>query len=144
MKVKDIMTEDVITVGVNETILNVAKLMNDYNIGCIPVAEEDKKVLGMITDRDIVIAMAKYDLNPEEATVKNVMTSEVFSVEPDTELSHALDLMRKQKIRRIPVIENDELKGILSLGDIAVRGDQASAEIAEALTEISQPWQEDN
>ncbi len=139
MLVKDVMTREVITADVNDTVLHVAQLMAEYNIGSIPVVENNTKVLGMITDRDIVIAMAKYNRDPENTLALNVMTDGVFSVKPEAELSQALELMKKQQIRRLPVIENDSLMGMISLGDIAVCASSADTEIAEALTEISKP-----
>ena len=143
MRVKDIMTKDVITVDVNDTVLHAAKLMTNYNIGCIPVVENGKKVLGMITDRDIVIAMAKYNRDPENTLAVNIMTYGVYSVKPDAELSQALALMKKQQIRRLPVMENELLLGMVSLGDVAVYASHANEEISEALTEISKPNKSD-
>ena len=139
MQVKDIMTKDVITVNSDDTVLHVAKLMTNYNIGCIPVVESGNKVLGVITDRDIVIAMAKYNRDPENTLAVNIMTSGVYSVKPDADLSQALDLMKKQQIRRLPVIEGESLLGMLSLGDVAVYASHADEEISDALTEISLP-----
>ena len=139
MLVKDIMTKEVVTVDVNDTVLNVAKLMTNYNIGCIPVVEHGQKVLGMITDRDIVIAMAKYNRDPQNTLVANVMTSGVYSVKPDADLSQALELMKKQQIRRLPVMENEVLLGMISLGDVAINARHADTEVGEALTEISKP-----
>lgn len=139
MKVKDIMTKNVVTVSTDDTVLHVAKLMTNYNIGCIPVVENGQKVLGVITDRDIVIAMAKYNRDPENTLAVNIMTSGIYSVKPDAELSQALSLMKKQQIRRLPVIENDNLLGMVSLGDVAVYANHTDTEVGEALTEISKP-----
>ena len=144
MLVKDIMTKKVVTADVNDTVLYVAKLMTDYNIGCVPVVENGQKVLGLITDRDIVLAMAKYNRDPENTLAVNVMSEGVYSVKPDAELSQALALMKKQQIRRLPVMDDEILVGMISLGDVAVCADNDDKEISEALTEISKPSRPSN
>lgn len=144
MQVKDIMTKDVIIVDINDTVLDVAKLMAHHNIGCVPVTKDGQKVLGMITDRDIVLAMARYNRDPENTLATNIMTTNVYSVKPDAELGQALALMKKQQIRRLPVMENEILLGMISLGDFAVYTSNVESEISEALTEISKPARAEN
>lgn len=139
MQVKDIMTKEVVIADMNDTVLDVAKLMAHHNIGCVPVTRD-----GQITDRDIVLAMAKYNRDPENTLATNIMTSNVYSVKPDAELGQALALMKKQQVRRLPVMENELLLGMLSLGDVAVYADKTEAEISEALTEISKPSRVEN
>ena len=144
MQVKDIMTKDVVIVDINDTVLDVAKLMAHHNIGCVPVTKDGQKVLGMITDRDIVLAMARYNRDPENTLATNIMTTNVYSVKPDAELGQALALMKKQQIRRLPVMENEILLGMISLGDFAVYTSNVESEISEALTEISKPARAEN
>lgn len=144
MQVKDIMTKEVVIADMNDTVLDVAKLMAHHNIGCVPVTRDGQIVVGMITDRDIVLAMAKYNRDPENTLATNIMTSNVYSVKPDAELGQALALMKKQQVRRLPVMENELLLGMLSLGDVAVYADKTEAEISEALTEISKPSRVEN
>lgn len=139
MQVRDIMTKKVITANTNDTVLHVAKLMTQYNIGSVPIIESGEKVIGMITDRDIVIAMAKYNRDPQNTLAENVMTSEVYGVKPDADLSQALALMKKKQIRRLPVLENDQLVGMISIGDVAIHSNNADMEVGDALTEISKP-----
>ncbi len=139
MEVKDIMSKDIVIADLNDTIMDVAKLMAHHNIGCIPVTEDGAKVLGVITDRDIILSLAKYELDPNVTSAKSIMTSKVYSVKPNADLRDALDLMKKQRIRRLPVVENDLLLGMVSLGDFAVHNSQWKEEISEALTEISIP-----
>lgn len=139
MEVKDIMSKDIVIADLNDTIMDVAKLMAHHNIGCVPVTEDGYKVLGVITDRDIILSLAKYELDPAITSVSNIMTNKVYSVKPDADLKDALDLMKKERIRRLPVIENNTLLGIVSLGDFAVHGNSFKEEISQALSEISTP-----
>lgn len=139
MEVKDIMSKDIVIADLNDTIMEVAKLMAHHNIGCIPVTEDGSKVLGVITDRDIILSLAKYELDPSNTSASSIMSNKVYSVKPDADLKDALDLMKKQRVRRLPVIENDMLLGMVSLGDVAVHGSEWKEEISEALTEISTP-----
>ena len=139
MEVKDIMSKDIVIADLNDTIMEVAKLMAHHNIGCIPVTEDGSKVLGVITDRDIILSLAKYELDPANTSASSIMSNKVYSVKPDADLKDALDLMKKQRVRRLPVIENDMLLGMISLGDVAVHGNNYKEEISGALTEISSP-----
>lgn len=139
MEVKDIMSKDIVIADLNDTIMEVAKLMAHHNIGCIPVTEDGSKVLGVITDRDIILSLAKYELDPSNTSASSIMSNKVYSVKPDADLKDALDVMKKQRVRRLPVIENDMLLGMISLGDVAVHGSNFKEEISSALTEISTP-----
>ena len=143
MQVKDLMTKDMVFASTSDTVLDVAKLMKHHNIGCVPVVADGEKVLGMVTDRDIVLNIAKFNLDTTRTLASTIMSDRVYSVKPDADVHHALDLMKKQRIRRLPVIENDCLLGMISIGDIAVSND-FNQEISEALTEISKPARVEN
>ena len=143
MKVRDIMTKDMIIADKNDTILDVAKLMRHHNIGCIPVVENGQKVLGVVTDRDIVMNMARFNSDPSNTFVKEIASDVVYKVKPDAEVFQALELMKKQRVRRLPVMEDEFLVGMLSLGDVAVYASQ-NVEVGEALIEISKPARVEN
>ena len=143
MKVSDIMTRELVTVKPDDTILDTAKLMRHHNIGCIPVVERENKVLGVITDRDIVINMAKYNSDPANTCAKEIASDVVYQIKPDVDIKYALDMMQKQRIRRLTVIENDHLVGMLSLGDIAVHTN-FNMEVGDTLIEISKPSHVEN
>lgn len=144
MEVRDIMTKDLVIADVKDTVFDIAKLMAHHNIGCVPVVRDGQKVLGIITDRDIVLSMAKHNKNIENSYATEIMTKKIYSVKPDAEIDQALALMKKQQIRRLPVIDNDILVGIISLGDFAVYDEKARLEVSEALTEISRPARAEN
>ena len=144
MQVKDIMTKDIVMANTNDTLIDVAKLMAHHNIGCIPVIENGEKVLGIITDRDIVIEMAEHSYDPYNTLATAVMSENVYFVRPEVDVKFAFDLMRKQQVRRLPVMDNGKILGMISLGDLAVSVKQDKLEISEALTEISQPNRPEN
>ena len=143
MKVKDIMTKDVVFANSTDNVLTVAKLMKHHNIGVLPIVENANKVLGMITDRDIVLSLADYNFDLANTDATKLMSNKVYSVRPEADLSSALALMKKQQIRRLPVIEEEKLVGMLSIGDIAVHSDY-NMEMSEAITEISAPAKVEN
>ena len=143
MKVSDIMTKELIVVNPDDTILETAKLMKHHNIGCIPVVEKGNKVLGVITDRDIVMNMAKFNSDPANTCAKEIASDVVYRIKPDADIKYALDMMQKQRIRRLAVIENEQLVGMLSIGDIAVRT-SFNMEVGDTLIEISKPSHVEN
>ncbi len=139
MLVKDIMSKNVISVDCMDSVLEVAKRMKEYNIGVIPVMDhQEQKVLGVITDRDIVLGLADYNFDMANTCAVKIMSDRVFSVRPGADVSDAIALMKKQQIRRLPVIEQDKLVGMLSIGDIAISS-HSDVEIGEAICEISMP-----
>ncbi|EIJ81626.1 inosine-5'-monophosphate dehydrogenase related protein [Bacillus methanolicus PB1] len=134
-KIRDIMTTDVETCSLLDNIYEVAVKMKDLNVGAIPVVDNGKLV-GMITDRDIVLRCIA-EKNPPSSKVEEVMSRQLVTVTPESSTREAAQLMAKNQIRRLPVVEGDKLAGIVSLGDFAVRqltDDQAK----EALSEISE------
>ena len=138
MLVNEIMSKEVVCVNTVDSVLTTAKLMKEYNIGVIPVVEDKNKVLGLITDRDIVLWLAEHEEFGIRAEAKELMSQNVYSVKPDADITDAIELMKKMQIRRLPVLEEDKLVGMLSIGDIAVHLDN-KIEISEAITEISMP-----
>lgn len=137
MKVKDIMTKSVAYINPDSTVTEAARLMQKHNVGSIPVCDQSG-VVGMVTDRDIVVRNVAHGTDPQTTPVKNVMTSQVTTVAPDMDLNQVSDIMSKNQIRRIPVVENKMLVGIVALGDIATDS-RFEAEASDTLTDISKP-----
>ena len=136
MKVKELMTDNVIAIGREETVSVAARALSRYKIGVLPVQTKDGEVCGIVTDRDIVTRCLAADRAPERTTVNEIMTTRVHSVSPDMDASLAAHMMGRQQIRRLPVVENGKLCGMLSLGDLA--GQEESAyDAADAFSEIS-------
>ena len=136
MKVSDIMTKNVIKVSPEESVEVAARALTHYNIGALPVCKEDGKVCGMVTDRDLVTRCMAANMPASSTSVRQVMTSQVMSVHPDTDAVVAAHLMGRQQVRRLPVMENGKLCGMISLGDIACR-EESVMDAADALTDIT-------
>ena len=135
MKVRDKMTKNVEYVKPTNTVVEAAQVMQKLNVGSVPVFDHNK-VVGMVTDRDIVVRNVAHGKSPQDTKVQDVMTSQVTTVTPDMEVEEVSKIMAQQQIRRVPVVENNQLVGILSLGDIATDY-RFDTEASEALSEIS-------
>jgi len=120
MKVKDVMHKGVDWVSPDTPITELAKLMCDHDIGAIPIGENDK-LIGMVTDRDIVCkGLAKDGFDMSRATARDVMTKGIHCCREDDDLAKAVHHMEGLKVRRLPVINKSRrMVGILSLGDVS-------------------------
>jgi CBS domain-containing protein len=125
--IKDIMTPLPHSCGKDETMLSIANLMLKHNIGALPVVDEKKKVIGIITDRDIIRAIfrsakacAVNTCFINEIKVYEAMTTEVYTINIDEDAANALNLMREKKVGRLPIIDHEErLMGIISFNSIS-------------------------
>ena len=136
MKLRDIMTNQVVKIQPEETVAVAARMLEHNNIGAMPVCGSDGRLCGMLTDRDIVTRCLASGKSPQTTTVREIMTGKVYVGRPDMEVSLAAGLMGREQIRRLPVMENGKLCGMVSLGDLA-RKEESSIEAGDALTEIS-------
>ena len=137
MKVRDAMTGTVDTISPATTVLEAARRMRDDDIGAIPVAENDRLV-GMVTDRDLVVRSLADAHDVATTSVSDAMSSGVLYCFDDQSGKEVLEMMEKQQVRRMPVVDHDKnLVGIVTLGDLAVEGDEEKA--GDALEGISQP-----
>ncbi len=137
MKVRDVMTKSVATIRPDATIKDAAQMMQQHNVGSIPVVDSNG-LQGIVTDRDIVLRNIASGQDPMSTPVKNIMTSQITTVTPEEDVHAISQMMASRQIRRVPVIENQKLVGMVSLGDIATTG-KTNMEASEALTEISKP-----
>ena len=134
MRVKDLMATSVTCVKPETSIEQVAKQMKQENIGSIPVCNDRGEALGIITDRDIVIRAVSNDNGPK--TAKEIMTKNIVSVDPNMDTHQAALLMAKYQVRRLPVLENNQIVGMLAMADIA-RKQIYVDEAGDALSAIS-------
>jgi CBS domain-containing protein len=119
MNIRDVMTLNPRTVTPDDTIQNAARIMRDEDTGAVPVVENGRPV-GMVTDRDIVVRSVA-DGGQVNRSVREIVTTGVVCVTPDMSTREANELMSEHQVRRLPVVENDQLVGIVSLGDLAVK-----------------------
>ena len=135
MKVRDLMTTPVIRIQADETVEVAARTLAHYNIGALPVCGADGRVCGVVTDRDLVTRCLAAGRLPGATKVRDVMSGSVVAAQPDMEAGVAAHLMGRQQVRRLPVLENGKLCGMVSLGDLANREDSCM-DAADALTDI--------
>ena len=140
MKVSELMTSDVQTVTPETDLVTVAKQMKELNVGVIPVVEGDTLV-GLITDRDIVIRALALGEDVRDSAVRDYLSPDPTTVAPDDDARQATEIMAREQIRRLPVVENGKLVGIVSLGDVAVDvgTDKLSGDVLEQISEPSEP-----
>ena len=136
MKIREVMTDRVIRIHPEESVAVAARTLTHYNIGALPVCGNDGQLCGVVTDRDIVTRCLASDRKPENTRVRDVMTGWVVSATPDMDTAVAAHLMGRQQVRRLPVLEDGKLCGMVSLGDLAVR-EQSNPDAADALGDIS-------
>ena len=136
MKVFDLMSESVVSVGANEPVVAAARLLKKYNIGALPVCDDKGKLRGVVTDRDIAVRCVAGNLVPTKATVSDIMTRGAVTIDENAYIGDAARIMAEAQIRRLPVTKDGTLVGMLSLADLA-RNTDCDSEAAEALCEIS-------
>ena len=136
MKVSDIMTKDVVKISPEESVEVAARTLTHYNIGALLVCNSHGKLCGIVTDRDLVIRCMAANKLAANTSVRQVMTNQLVSVAPGTDVSAAAQLMGNKQIRRLPVVEQGKLCGMVSLGDIAGQK-QMNSQAANALSHIA-------
>jgi CBS domain-containing protein len=126
MKAEEIMTRNVHSCRPDASLAQAAAIMWDYDFGAMPVVDDSNRVMGMITDRDIAIAAATKGRRATDITVGEVMSGNVYACAGDEDVKSALRTMRRERVRRLPVISGDgRLVGILSINDIVQRAEES-------------------
>jgi CBS domain-containing protein len=126
-KIQDVMTKSPATVTAEDTVLDAAKAMRDGDFGAIVVVNDGGEARGILTDRDIVVRCIADDKVPGETKVSEVFTTEPTTLSPEDSLDDAVDALREANVRRLPVVEDGRVVGIVSIGDLAEARDEKSA-----------------
>jgi len=136
MQVREIMTDRVVTVSQQEPVSAAARLMKRHNLGALPVCDDEGRLRGVITDRDIAVRCVAADIDPADTRIREIMSRGIATCRPDEDISDALHVMGSEQVRRLPVTQDGRLVGVVSLADLA-RSAASGMETAEALSEIS-------
>ena len=136
MQVKEVMSRRIIAISPEETVAVAARLLSQHNIGALPVCSRDGRLRGMVTDRDIVLRCVAPEADPKSVPVKEIMSRRLAAVAPGDDVRQAARLMARRQIRRLPVVADGKVVGMVSLGDLAQCG-RYEMEISRALTDIS-------
>lgn len=137
MKVSEIMTRSIVSLDSSDSVERAAETMKDHNIGAVPVCSGDK-IIGIVTDRDIALRSVAAGEDPTNQTVRDIMSSNPVTGRPEMNVVDASRIMSERQIRRLPIVDDGNLVGIVSLGDIAVRP-TLEEEAESALSSISEP-----
>ena len=135
---RDIMTPDATCVGENDTVLDAAKRLAELDVGSMPICGEDDRLKGMLTDRDIVVKVLAKDMDPASTKVAELAEGDVVTIGADDPIDEALRTMTEHKVRRLPVIDDHRLVGIISQADIATNLDEEKVgDLVEAISAAS-------
>ena len=136
--VRDAMTEEPRSIGASTSVVEAARLMRQEHIGSLPITENEQLV-GMITDRDIATRVVAEAADPKTTSVGEVYSRDLISVEPDKDIDDALQLMARHQVRRLPVVENGRLVGIVAQADIALgENEKKTGGLVEAISQPSE------
>jgi len=139
-RVRDAMTENPRSIGASASVVEAARLMREGDIGSLPITD-DEELVGMITDRDITTRVVAEASDLATTSVGDVYSQDLISVEPDKDLEEAVQLMARHQVRRLPVVENGRLVGIVAQADVALalrENEQKTGELVEAISEPSE------
>ena len=137
MKLREVMTNPVIRIHPDESVAVAARTLAHYNIGILPVCGNDRRLRGMVTDRDIILRCIASEDDPAQTPVRDIMSRGCATVSPGDDCRRATHLMAEHQVRRLPVVESGKVVGIISLSDLA-RSHRYDMEAAQALCEISE------
>lgn len=137
MEVRDLMNASVVSVEPTSSAALAARLISRHNVGALPVCSGDRRLRGVVTDRDIVLRCVAAEEDPAQTLVRDIMTRNCATVAPGDDCREASRVMSVQQVRRLPVVEDGKVVGMISLGDLA-RSHRYDMEAAQALSEISE------
>ena len=132
--IREVMTSEVKACEPTATVVDAAKLMAQADVGPIPVVE-DGRLVGIVTDRDIVVNAVAKGTDVNTATVGDIASRDLVTISPDDDMNDALNLMAQNQVRRLPVVEGDRLVGIVAQADIARTGrDKKTGDVVEEIS----------
>jgi CBS domain-containing protein len=137
MKARDIMTSNPRCVTASDSISRAAEIMRDTDVGIVPVVEDSgsMRLAGVVTDRDIAVRIVA-EGRGGDVNVREIMSSGLATVRPDDDLNRVTELMKREQVRRVPVVEGDRLVGIIAQADVAREGkDRKTGEVVEKISE---------
>lgn len=136
MKVNECMCSNVVCADPDTTVYDLAKLMSENHVGCIPICNFNKQIVGLVTDRDIALRSVACGKDSNTTKASEIMTTKVYKVNSTSELSEASKVMCDCQVRRIPVTQGNTIVGILTLGDLANSNNINEVEISNTVKGI--------
>ena len=137
-RVRDIMTANPECVRESDSLVEAARIMKSEDAGVVPIVDDDRKLIGIITDRDIVVRLVAEGRNPLDCKVNEAMTKHIRSVSEDATADEVMSIMRGANVRRVPVCDrNDRVVGIVSMADLAVESGE-KGKVGDVVQDISE------
>lgn len=136
MRVKDCMCRHVVQATPETNLKEIAKLMESNEIGCVPICNNESRVIGFVTDRDIITRCVATSKNCADTKASEIMTTHVIKTTPDTDAGEAARTMSTNQVRRLPVIEDGKIVGMLSIGDLARNNNVPTSHVGMVLEQI--------
>lgn len=136
MKISEIMSRSVVSIEQHEPVSAAAKLLKQRNVGVLPVCDAQQRLRGIVTDRDIVTRCVAAEADPKTTPVSEIMSRGILTISPLEEVNAAVAMMGQEQVRRLPVLDDGRLVGMVTLCDMA-RESRCSMEAGAALSEIS-------
>jgi CBS domain-containing protein len=136
-KIADVMTKRPRAVTAQTSVRDAARLMDEEDVGALPVVEDGAQLVGLVTDRDIAVRVVGRGLDPDRTTVGEVASKDIVALTPDHDLDEALRLMAHEQVRRVPIVVGEtELVGMISQADVArVSKDKVTGDVVEAISQ---------
>jgi CBS domain-containing protein len=125
-KVREVMTSHPVTLSPDASLIEAAQRMRDNDIGDVLVVEDDGRLRGIVTDRDMVVRAMAEELEARNTTINDVCSTDLVAVDADEDSDRAVQLMRERAIRRVPVVDRGQVVGVISIGDMAIERDPSS------------------
>ncbi|HTQ47839.1 MAG TPA: CBS domain-containing protein [Polyangiaceae bacterium] len=123
--IRNVMSRNVLTLSPTATLADAARTMRDSNVGAV-IVEDQGKLVGLVTDRDIVVRAVAQERDPKSTQLSEACSKTLVSLTPDDDTDRAVEVMREKSVRRLPVVEKGKVVGILTLGDLALERDRKS------------------
>lgn len=142
MKVNECMSNNVICANPDTTVYDIAKLMSDNHVGCIPICDFNKSVVGLVTDRDITLRTVACGKDATTTKASDIMTTNVYKVNATDDLSEATKTMTENQVKRVPVTQGNTLVGIITLADLTNNNnvtDQCVTDTVEGIYNATNP-----
>ena len=136
MRVKDCMCRHVVQATPETNLKEIAKLMESNEIGCVPICNNESRVIGFVTDRDIITRCVATSKNCADTKASEIMPTHVIKTTPETDAGEAARTMSTNQVRRLPVIEDGKIVGMLSIGDLARNNNISSSNVGMTLEQI--------
>jgi CBS domain-containing protein len=135
-KIAEVMTDRPRAITPETSVREAARLMDEEDVGSLPIVREGAQLIGIVTDRDITVRAVARGLDPEQTSVSDVASQDVYALSPDDDLDHALETMARAQVRRVPiVVRENELVGMISQADVArATKDKTTGEVVEAIS----------